>query len=331
LNIDLVRKNAAYLRFSEDVKKNAVSHAYIVYGADEEARRAFFTLACMSLLCEKKTACGECGTCRDILEGRYVEITYLDGGALSIGKGEIKAEGTDGNPLDFIAVRPLVGDRKIFIIDNADKTSAAVQNKLLKIYEEPPLYLTFFLGANNENGLLPTIRSRGKKLFMSDTDAADIEKELISEGEDEDTARSAAAFSLGNYGKALKMCTDGKYRKVYDDVFGMFLNMKKSSQTVEYVYKDIFSKENILTAFDFMEIILCDVMKKVSKSGAPLFTTGRERDLCEVAEGFSAQGACMAISAVNEGRKLLNANVSPVSAAGRVLFGILEAKYKWQA
>lgn len=58
-------------------------------------------------------------------------------------------------------------DRKIVLIDDADKISVAVANKLLKTLEEPPIKATIFLLNTNKVALLDTIKSRGIKLRVS--------------------------------------------------------------------------------------------------------------------------------------------------------------------
>ena len=310
-----------YKRFDSDVKKGTVSHAYLVCGEDEDLRSSFFTLACMRLLCS--TACGECPTCINVLNGNYPEIIRLDG------KNKISVNDVK-DLIDAVYVKCAVGDKKIVVIDNADLLSPAVQNKLLKTYEEPPEYLTFFMGANHENSLLATIRSRGKKLYLEDVSSEDIAKELTDNGEEEEVAETAAAFSLGNYSKAAKFCEDPTYRDLYEKTFSMMASLKKSSQVPEFVYCGIFEKDNIKITFDFMEIILCDVMKKVTSADAPYYTVNRDFDLKKAAEWFSPQSAAMAINSVNEARKKLSSNMNNYSVAGNLLMEILEGKYKWK-
>lgn len=321
MNFDIIKQNGAYKKFSADVENGNVSHAYIVLGEDETLREAFLTLACMKLLCP--TACGECATCRSVMEGSYVEILRLDA-------KEKVPEFAISELTDSVLINPVIGNRKIAIIDNAELLTARAQNKLLKTYEEPPKYLTFFLGAGHENGVLATIRSRAKKLYLEELPSSVIEKMLVDEGISPEDASIASAFSIGNYSRALKFCEDESYKKIYDDTFDMMLNLKKSPQVVEYVYKDIFSKDKILATFGFIEILLCDIMKIVTCSGAPLYTVNREYDLKKMAESFSSQSVAMSIIAVNEGRKRLNANMNHSGVAGSVLMEILEAKYKWQ-
>lgn len=321
MNFDIVRRNAAWIRFEKDVRTDTVSHAYLVCGEDDDLRASFLTLACLRILCP--TACGECDTCRTILNGNHPEIIRLDG------NDKIKVEDLKA-VTDELYIRPAIGDKKIFIIDNADLLSPQVQNKLLKTYEEPPAYLIIFLAAKHENSLLQTVRSRGKKLYLEDVPTALIAQELVDNGENEETAEIAAAFSMGNYSKAEKFCQEEKYREQFEKTFDMMASLKKSSQVPEFAYSGLFEKDTVKLTYDFMEIILCDVLKKVTNSNVPTYTVNRDYDLKRAAEGFSPQSAAMAINAVNEARQKLSANMNSVSVSGNLLMSILEGKYKWK-
>lgn len=322
MNFELVRKNAAYAKYVSDLKKGKLSHAYIFYGEDDDLRGTFLTLAAMHVHC-KRGGCGECATCRRIMEGNYTEHIRLDA------ENKISVKDVEAL-LENISVKCVEGDRKTVAIDNAEKMTPVVQNKLLKTFEEPPAYLTIFLGAKHENGLLATIKSRGKKLYLEDLTAEDVAKELTENGVDESLATSAAAFSMGNYSKAEKFCSDERYRDAYEKTFAMMLNMTKSSQVPEYVYGGLFDADTMKITLDFIEIILCDVLKKVTGSGVPLYTVDRAYDLKKIAEGFTPESAVKAIEEINEARAYLASNVNPTATAGKLLLRILEAKYTWR-
>lgn len=321
MNLLLVEKNSAYKKFHNDVLCERVNHAYLVISEDEELRKAFFTKACIDLLCP--LADEESAEYNAVLTGNYVEIISVDA------KDGLKASNVEGL-IERIGIKPVVGKYKVVIIDNADKLHHVVQNKLLKTYEEPPAYVVFFMGTGREKNLLATIRSRGKKLYLEDLSPEEITKELITEGFDEESASVASAISMGNYGKALKFCMDEKYRNAFNDTMDVFINMKKSAQVPVFAYKNIFNKENLLQTLDFMEIILSDVLKETVSSTAPRFTVGREYDLKEISKGFTCDSAQVSINLVNEARKKLNANINHTVVTTQLLMGILEAKYKWQ-
>jgi DNA polymerase-3 subunit delta' len=63
--------------------------------------------------------------------------------------------------------KPLHGNRRVFLIDQADRANEQAANSLLKILEEPPDHLILIVTANNVYDLLPTIRSRSVLLNFS--------------------------------------------------------------------------------------------------------------------------------------------------------------------
>lgn len=74
---------------------------------------------------------------------------------------------------------PVEGNKKLFVLDNFQAAAALVQNKLLKILEEPPRGVHFLLGAESEFSVLPTVRSRVKKFELSPFSEESVERALL--------------------------------------------------------------------------------------------------------------------------------------------------------
>jgi DNA polymerase-3 subunit delta' len=70
--------------------------------------------------------------------------------------------------------KPLRGQRRVFLIDQADRAGEHAANSLLKTLEEPPDHLVIILTASNVYDLLPTIRSRSVVLNFSPLSDADM-------------------------------------------------------------------------------------------------------------------------------------------------------------
>ena len=68
--------------------------------------------------------------------------------------------------VDESLLHPVEEEKKLFVLDAFDTASALVQNKLLKILEEPPAGVYFLLGASGEGAVLPTVLSRMRKLTV---------------------------------------------------------------------------------------------------------------------------------------------------------------------
>ncbi len=318
--LDMLKNTSSYLMLKKDKDNNSLSHAYLVISEDGLARKSFLTLAALSIIC--KNACMECGACSRILKGIHVDVKTYDGAKMSV---------KDINALvDDTQTRSIEGGKKIYLIDNAEGLSAAAQNKMLKTYEEPGEDIIIILAANSPSSILTTIRSRAKILHIPPFAATDITKMLIESGCERDDAEVAAAYAQGSLERAERMSGEENYRQAFADALDVLLTLRNSKQLTDYIFLPIFSKENIALTLDFLEIILADILILTSGANVELKTAHRDYDLQQIKKGFTAAGAAMALLAVNEGRKMLYFNINPTSVAERILFDILEAKYKWR-
>ena len=219
---------------------------------------------------------------------------------------------------------------QIYFIDNAERLTPAVQNKLLKVFEEPPKDVIIALFAKSTYGILQTIKSRAKLNYLPTFTAEDIHNALVGEGYPRAQAEIASALSGGSFEKAYAFVQDENYYNQYSECFEVLKNCKKSTMVVEYINKPLFSKDNIRRTLEFFEIILRDVAVKVSGAKIPYITRNRDYDIAQISEGYTTASVAMAILEVNRGEAMLDSYISNVSVAERVLFKILEAKYKWQ-
>ena len=99
------------------------------------------------------------------------------------------------------AMQGFNGQRRAFVLLEAHRMSQQAQNALLKIFEEPPAD-TLLLLSGNEEGLLPTVRSRCMILRLGARPVAAVAAALAAKGANADTARLAAALSDGVIGLA---------------------------------------------------------------------------------------------------------------------------------
>lgn len=70
--------------------------------------------------------------------------------------------------------KPIISNRKIYIIDNSADMTKEAQNCLLKTLEEPPYYITIILIVSNEADIISTIKSRCTKIVFRGNRAKSI-------------------------------------------------------------------------------------------------------------------------------------------------------------
>ena len=119
--------------------------------------------------------------------------------------GDVRAIGS------FLAMTPGEGDWRVVIIDAADEMNGNAANAVLKVLEEPPKQALVLLVAHNPGRLLPTIRSRCRRLDLQplhDPIIADLLALYASDVVPDDLSR-LAALSDGSIGQALRYAGDG--------------------------------------------------------------------------------------------------------------------------
>ncbi|MBM3728994.1 MAG: AAA family ATPase [Acidobacteria bacterium] len=103
-------------------------------------------------------------------------------------------------------LRPLHGNRRVFLIDRLDRANEQAANSLLKVLEEPPEHLVILMTAENPYDLLPTIRSRSVMLALSRL--PDEEMKQFAAERNLDQAERRLALAGGSPGLALSMDLD---------------------------------------------------------------------------------------------------------------------------
>lgn len=317
----LIKESGEYKSFVTRERDN-LSHAYLVLGADTAVRQIYIKMLAENILCGEK-GCGECRVCQKVWAESHPDIKVLNK------EEKVKVDDIE-KFIDDVYLKPWESDIKLYFIDNAENLNPAVQNKLLKIYEEPPKSVVIFLLAGSQGMLLPTIVSRAKKIYLPSFSPKQIYDELVGEGYPARTAETASALSGGRFDRAYLFASDEGHSALYEACFDTLLKCKTSKDIPLFTGKAMFSKENLPATLDILEVILYDVMGIVSGSGNPLAAHNREYDLREISKGFSPGGAAMALLSLNKARRMLASYVSAAGIADTILFGILEAKYKWQ-
>jgi DNA polymerase III gamma/tau subunit len=115
-----------------------------------------------------------------------------------------------------VYVMPNESDYKIYIVESADKMTVEAQNAFLKIFEEPPAGVFFFLLCDNASVLLSTVRSRAPVLRMETFDSGTLSDYLIDHNEkakklferDRDAFALLIRSSAGAIGEAIRRLGD---------------------------------------------------------------------------------------------------------------------------
>lgn len=149
-----------------------------------------------------------------VLSGGHADLKVVERGWTDDKKTRLKSE----IPVDdvrgiggFLALTPAEGGWRVVIIDAVDELNRSGANAILKILEEPPKNALLLLVSHSPGRLLPTIRSRCRRLVMRPL-AEDLVVDLLSRLAPEldgDDARAVARLADGSIGKALALAAEG--------------------------------------------------------------------------------------------------------------------------
>ena len=131
-------------------------HAYLFTGTRGVGKTTIARIFSKSLNCETgitSTPCGECSTCKEITEGRYIDLIEVDAASRT---------GVDDTRelLENVQYAPTRGRYKVYLIDEVHMFSKSSFNALLKTLEEPPPHVKFLLATTDPQKLPVTILSR---------------------------------------------------------------------------------------------------------------------------------------------------------------------------
>lgn len=138
------------------VQRGKVAQAYLFSGIRGVGKTTMARLLAKALNCgtpQGASPCNQCDSCREITEGRSVDVVEIDG-ASNTGVDDVR------ELREKVKYLPLRGKYKIYIIDEVHMLSNAAFNALLKTLEEPPPHLVFIFATTESHKIPATILSR---------------------------------------------------------------------------------------------------------------------------------------------------------------------------
>ncbi len=138
------------------LESGRLHHAYLFSGTRGVGKTTIARILAKALNCETGVTsepCGVCSACREIDEGRFVDLIEVDAAS------KTKVDDTR-ELLDNVQYAPSRGRYKVYLIDEVHMLSRSSFNALLKTLEEPPPHVKFLLATTDPQKLPVTVLSR---------------------------------------------------------------------------------------------------------------------------------------------------------------------------
>ncbi|MBQ2946996.1 MAG: hypothetical protein IJE04_04005 [Bacilli bacterium] len=260
-----LEQNIVYKILINSVKNNKYSHAYLIEtngyskGLDLGIAFAKYLLCPNSYSNNKK--CGSCSQCKNIDKNEFIELKIIDPEGQWIKKSQLE------ELQEIFSKKSVLGNKKVYIINKAEKLNPASSNSLLKFLEEPEEGIVAILITENIHQLLSTIVSRCQVLSLKNKINLDnfSTKEKIAHylsNNKEDIENF-----INNEDNIVKIEKVIEFIKYYED------NHLNTLIYINKIWNEIFKdKQDIYNAFTILLLFYKDVLNLKLGKGVQIFT-----------------------------------------------------------
>lgn len=240
----------------KSVHSNKCSHSYLFVGTSGIGKKLIAREFAKMILCEENEKyCNKCKSCLEFDSSNNPDFQEIvpDGSNVKINQiRQMQAK---------VFESPIISEKKVYIIDDADLMTKEAQNCLLKTLEEPPEFATIILIGSNESNFLSTIKSRCITIKFEDIDKIDIKKFLNEKFLQENISDNIIEAANGSIGKAIVLKDKQELYSAIDKIFNNIENLDliDTLNIVDIIYKSQEDKYDIL---EYINIVLYKKAKK---------------------------------------------------------------------
>ncbi len=319
----LLSGTSAYRTVISDKTANRLSHAYLFLSPDKDKLCDYLKFFAKLIVCKDGSPCGKCRACRLIEQNAFADLMIFPSNGQAVVVDDITTLISESY------VKPIENSEKVFVISNAETMNLPSQNKLLKTLEEPPRGVHILMGATSEYPLLPTVKSRVKKIEIPAFTAQKIFDALKDDCPDLERLKNAIACGDGTVGKTLSLYADDNLNDALSTVVDTLVNMKSSANLLDYANKILALKIDLSEILSILELLFRDMLV-ISQDKGELANSDKAKYIMQNSINFSTGAILHSLDKINEAYEKKKFNANPTMLVEWLLFQILEGKYKWQ-
>lgn len=207
MNVPMGRQSEASL-FENSIKSGKLAQAYIISAPEGMGKRTFLKYVLSLVMCSSHSSCGSCPSCRSLAANAHPDVYEMrrPQDRASVGIDAVRSM------LAQVYARPTEADFKAVIVYEAHLLTAEAQNAMLKIIEEPPANVVFFLLCNTTAPILTTVMSRCVLVELKPLSRENLRAICPDAGEFE------LGYCGGNPGVLKKLLSDGSFSSLRDEL-----------------------------------------------------------------------------------------------------------------
>lgn len=244
---DIIGNTEVKEYLNKSINQKNILHSYLFLGTDGIGKLLVAKAFAKKILClenaEEDCLCKSC-TCFN--GGNNPDFYCINEEGSTIKIDEIRSL------TEKVIEKPIVSNRKVYIINDCDKMTPEAQNCLLKTLEEPPEFVVMILISSNENVILNTIKSRCMSIKfknISDDLLLDYAQNVLGY---ENVSKNLLKSFYGSIGKAAKL---KDFSEKYSQIDNLINNLcKKDIIEIMLDGRIIYDKDSIFDILDYMTV-----------------------------------------------------------------------------
>ncbi len=171
---EVVGQDAVTRTLKNSVAGKRLAHAYLFCGPRGTGKTSLGRLLAKAANCASPAEgepCNACDSCKAFIEGRAIDFVEQDAASHN-SVDDIR------QLRENVALTPMSGDLKVYLLDEVHMLSKGAYNALLKTLEEPPPHIIFVLATTEPHKVEATIISRCQRFDLKRIAGAAITKRL---------------------------------------------------------------------------------------------------------------------------------------------------------